>query len=398
MKTNNIKKMDIPKFMGKGQALTEVAIFGSILLFCMAILVQYGLQANYQQEVEMEAFRKAQKMAFERSGPNAATSLVLLKDKPFPDSRDQFGFAERNTVAAGQGVVWDTDQSAQYVKKFTETPKQGDLPAMYFEIDKANLTNYNKAILASKRPSVPAGQNNTFGFYTARFDKLPCPDVINVMFEDRTRNDPDNKNHTEYFALPVRKAQIYVARLEGGFEEPKANPDYDLLMFPYFRRSSPDPTIAQIKYRIADADLDGDGKMENIIGADKDKNLFYIKYHDKVAEQPPSHVPGNPNTIAGAIQVDTSYMQVEAGDKDATTGLPLSPSARQGMLQDLDKTLSHTVSKIVKTENAGTITSQTSLNAKQTIIHRFKLNGGQIVEIPVEVTANPADLYNWNKK
>lgn len=377
----------------KGQALTELAVFGSILLFCLAVLVQYGLQANYQQQLQMEAFRRAQKMAFERSGPNSAASLVLIKDKPFPDPRDQFGFAERNTVAAGEGVVWDTDQSAQYVKKFPANPLsaaekaelEADLPATYFQIDKGNLANYNNAIPASKRPSVPAGQNDTFGFYTARFDKMPCPSVITVVLEDRTHNDPQNTQHTEYFPIKVRYDQIYVARMEGGFEEPKADPDSSLLMFPYFRRPG-----SLIKYKISDADLDGDGKLENIIAADKDKNLFYIKYHDNAQQQP--------QTVAGAIQVDTSYMQVEAEDKDPVTKFPLGPEKRQGMLQDLDKTLSHTESKIVKTEKTGVITSQTTLNAKQTTVHRFRLNGGQIVDIPVEVTVNQADLYNWSKK
>ncbi len=398
------------KFPQKGQALMELAIFGSVLLFCLAMLVQYGMEANYQQQVEMEAFRKAQKMAFNRSGPNAATSLVLIKDKGIPDPRDQFGYAERNPTVSGQNVVWDTEQQAQYVKKFTDNPKPEDLPAVFFEIDWANrntvITSGEKIGDVAKAP-VPAGENNAFGFYTARFEKrsyASLPDEIFVVTEDPTHKNPKNKSGSEYFALKINKADIWVGRIEGmgfGEGEIKTDPDYVLLMYPYYRDSS---SSSILKRRITDADLDGDGEMENIIGADKDKQLFYIRYKNSYAV---SHLPGSPTVVGGDLQVDATYSQIEAGDKvkvwdsakaEFVLGGYLSPEQRQGMIKDFEKTTKHAASKIEKTKDASGITSKTTLAATQRIMHKFRLNSGKIVSIPVEISTNPnPPLYDWSK-
>lgn len=404
----SIRIVPTKKVMETGQALTELAIFGSILLLCVATLLQYGLEANYQQQVQMEAFRKAQKIAFYRSGPNASTSLVLVKDKAYPDPRDQFGFPERYPVAASENVVWDVNQNAQYVKKFPDVgvpadqmPKEKDLPALYFDIEKGDLTKLNQAIPSGQRPSLPseAGQKNAFGFYTAKFDKIACPDNITVIFEDPTpaHNALGNTGHTQYFTVQVAKGAIRVARIQGDFGNTKTDPDYQLLMHPYYEYIG-----NGLKYLITEADVDGDGEMETIIGADKYKNLFYVDYHD-------AYLNGSlqPSGLGGAIQIDSSNMQVEAGDKVKfwngekwILGGNLQPKDRQGMLQDFDKTAHHTDSKIVKKEEKGVITSQqTTLNAKQRFIHKFRLNGGTIVEIPVEVSTDPSKaLYDWSVK
>lgn len=392
----------------KGQALIELAIFGSILLFCVAALIQYGLQANYQQEAQMEVFRKAQKMAFYRDGPNSAVSLVLFKNKSIPDPRDQFGFAERITVPASESVVWDTDQSAQYVKKFPkesgklkaffesifgssskDQPKEEDLPAVYFEIEGVNRkTSVNdkdnnptgKKIKDVAKAAVSSGENNVFGFYTAKFEKRACPPELTVVFEDRKHTQG-----TEYIKEIVPKGEILLARLEGGFGNMEAETDSELLMYPYFIRKG-----SIMKQRITDADLDGDGHLESIIAADKGLNLFYIDSHDSVYD---SSIPKG-----GEIQIDTAYAQIESGDKDVTTGQLLSPNDRQGLLQDFEKTIEHRESKIVKTKEAGVITSKTTLNAKQTIYHKFRLNDGQIVSIPIEFSTDPNKaLYQWNQ-
>ena len=393
-----------------GQALTELAIFGSIFLFCLAMLIQYGLEANYQQQAQMEAFRKAQKLAYHKTGPNSSASLILVKDKPFVDPRDQWGFAERSPVMASASVTWGTDLSSTYVKKFNDPIDARDLPAVYLEVegvDKTAAVNVKDAngnntmgphILQYLATAyVPKGaeaeEGKAFGFYTARMERRACPPVITVFFEDPTHNHPLNTEHREYYIVRVKKEDIKVMRIEGGFGDDEVHTNYDLVMYPYFR--SPDG----LKRRIDMADIDGDGQLENIIAANENKELLYVDYHDPKSEKN----PGTP--LAGDIQID-SDAQVYPWDKvcverdgsgNCIQWRDSTAEDRQGMVQDFDKTITHRGSKIVKTETAGVITSHTELKATQRIIHKFRLNNGQVVEIPVEFNAPAPDggLYKW---
>jgi len=71
------------------------------------------------------------------------------------------------------------------------------------------------------------------------------------------------------------------------------------------------------------------------------------------------------------------------------------------MIDESEKTIRHTGSKVVKEENINGkvgITSKTTLNATQTITHKFRLNSGQIVSIPVEIPTDPKKtFYDWSK-
>ena len=42
-----------------GQALVELAMFGTVLLFCLSLLMSYGMSTIYNQNMKMQGFRKA---------------------------------------------------------------------------------------------------------------------------------------------------------------------------------------------------------------------------------------------------------------------------------------------------------------------------------------------------
>jgi hypothetical protein len=355
----------------KGQALVELAIFGSILLFCLAMLIQYGLDANYQQQAQMEAFRKTQKLAFYKDGLGASTSLVIIKDKAMPDPRDQWGFAERQPIVGAGSVTWNTNLAATYVKLYTDTPYAQDLPTLYFEVDKAN-----KPAEASAPVPSEAG-NQVFGFYTARFEKLPCPAQIKVVFPN---NDKSTNRTSEYITVTLNRSDIRVMRIEGGFgEEIDVYTDGRLLMQPYFRYNG-------MKYKISDADVDGDGKLETIIAADETKELFYVDSHETSAS-----LAGR--ELGGDIQVDTDYTYIDT--KDRIEGRPVTPTDKQGLLNDFEKTIQHSGTKITKTESGGRISSQTNIKAQQTVIHKIRLNNGQVLQIPANFRVD-GNFYDWN--
>ena len=78
-----------------GQALTELAIFGSFLLLLIGYLVSNVLQLDFQQQAKMESFRRAEASA--ASDPTlktatVSTSHLLIKDRHMPNPSDSFGF------------------------------------------------------------------------------------------------------------------------------------------------------------------------------------------------------------------------------------------------------------------------------------------------------------------
>ena len=73
-------------FGSEGQALVELSIFGGILLMILGVLISSGLNADFNQSITMEAFRKALKGA-EKSGENGqptSNSYVVVEDRHIP--------------------------------------------------------------------------------------------------------------------------------------------------------------------------------------------------------------------------------------------------------------------------------------------------------------------------
>ncbi|MBI3990766.1 MAG: pilus assembly protein, partial [Candidatus Omnitrophica bacterium] len=359
------KFFEEPLTKEKGQALAEFAIFGAVLLFCLAMLLQYALEANYQQQTLMEGFRKTQKLAFNRSGLGANTSLTLVKNKGIPDPRDQWGFAERYPVVGGGSVTWDNNAGAQYIKEYGEEPDRNDLPAQYFEVEKGDTAGaFNKG---AHRPSAGSLSTEAFGFYNATYKRVSCSGSVTVVFED-----PDHtKGKDEYYTESVSCADIRVMKLDPADFGQEGNVDTNYkLMYPYFRDAG------NLKRRIIWADLDGDGKLEQIIAANASKEFLCIVYH------------GGRDS---GVQIDTDYVNAAA----APYGNALTPQDKQGLIPDFNKVIQHRGSSIVRTQENGNITSRTTLSATQTITHKFRLNNGQVVEIPVQVTPDSSQTYNW---
>ncbi len=71
----------------------ELAIFGSILITLLGVLISYGLRYNYQQLTMQRAFRKSLQAAAASMEPGTptATSITLIEDHHIPDPANQFG-------------------------------------------------------------------------------------------------------------------------------------------------------------------------------------------------------------------------------------------------------------------------------------------------------------------
>jgi hypothetical protein len=87
----------------KAQAAVELAIFGSIVLLAFSIMLMYGQRLDSQQQVKMEAFRRALQKAYYH---NSSVSYTLKKEGRSFNLFGGFGQGQSATVSSTASVLW----------------------------------------------------------------------------------------------------------------------------------------------------------------------------------------------------------------------------------------------------------------------------------------------------
>lgn len=95
----------------KGQAILELAIFGSLILFVLGILLSYMQRLNDQQYVQMETFRRALEKActFQgevSEGAGGSVQYTLLENRPQVDLNSGFGKGSPFNTGNSANVFW----------------------------------------------------------------------------------------------------------------------------------------------------------------------------------------------------------------------------------------------------------------------------------------------------
>jgi hypothetical protein len=86
----------------KAQAITELAILGSIILLLLGVLLSYGLRANYAQQVTQSAFRRAMNTNWNINEPG---QYILIHDKYIPNPSDAHGIGSVDSVSAAYAIT-----------------------------------------------------------------------------------------------------------------------------------------------------------------------------------------------------------------------------------------------------------------------------------------------------
>jgi len=94
----------------RGQALVELAIFGSLLIMLVGALINYGLNYDYQQQAAMESFRKALGMASaplpsDPTTPAGSATTILIKDRHIPNPAHPFATGSLNPITGSASVT-----------------------------------------------------------------------------------------------------------------------------------------------------------------------------------------------------------------------------------------------------------------------------------------------------
>ena len=334
----------------KGQSLVELATFGTILLFCLAMLLQYGMQANYQQNLQMQAFRKTMKAAYYKSGPAAAVSLSMTKDKAIPDPRDSWGFGERRPIGAGASVTWDSNVQALYIDDYSEEPEQSDLPRSIIEINNTlGLSDSDLADGAINNISSAQG-----AFKTAEYGQSGCSGSIMVVLE----NPPAIReaSREEYREEIVSCGDIRVKDRKTKEEEPGKK-------YAFIR-------IDGLVHTVTSADIDHDDEVETIIAVEGTQACDEKGYCGRVS---------------GFKYVDFQNGEI---DTERTIVYPWEVNkcgadinCQQGLLN------SNTVVKtdnnsLVKTETPANLSTTTDVRGNQNITHTIRFNNGSTQDYP----------------
>lgn len=330
----------------KGQSLVELATFGSILLFCLGVLIQYGMEANYQQNLQMQNFRKAMRAAYYKSGPGAGVSLSRIEDKPIPDPRDPWGVPERRPVSASASVMWDPNAQALYVDRYSETPDTRDLPRSIIEIN--NTLGLSEASL--NVAGINSIDSNQGAFTTAAYDERSCNGYIDIVLEE-----PDRlASHEEYRLVRVPCSDIKVKNRKSKDEDP----DREIA---YFR-----PAWGNgLTQTVSSADVDRDGQVETIIAVGGNQACDNEGY-------------------CGTLQ-NMRYVDYQQGEinSELTQILPWETNksgadinAQQGLLYEsrVGKAVNNT---LIKRETPTRLETTTTVGGAQTVIHYIRTNDGR---------------------
>lgn len=81
----------------------ELTVFGFLIVVAFSVLVLYGQQLAAQQQLKMEAFRRAMQMAYAK---NSSVSYTVKKDTRFIDITGGYGKGQTTAVGGAGMVMW----------------------------------------------------------------------------------------------------------------------------------------------------------------------------------------------------------------------------------------------------------------------------------------------------
>ncbi|TRZ95614.1 hypothetical protein D4R78_03040 [bacterium] len=101
MNIYRIKKIN--QGLRSGQAVVELAVFGTLIIIVLSTLIMYGQRFEMQQQLKVEAFRKALRKAFDR---NSSVTYTLKKDVRFYNLMGNLGQGQPSTMGGSAMVMW----------------------------------------------------------------------------------------------------------------------------------------------------------------------------------------------------------------------------------------------------------------------------------------------------
>lgn len=131
-----------------GQAATELAIFGSLVIICFASLLSYSQSFTENQALQQQAFRMALRKAYDDNG---FVSYQISKNPRPVSPQANFRGGSRSGVSASSSVLWSKGDAVsrsyyQMNEDMIDIPsfkKDGvDTPASVWDVQTNAVSNY----------------------------------------------------------------------------------------------------------------------------------------------------------------------------------------------------------------------------------------------------------------
>lgn len=136
------------KFTSKGQAATELAIFGSLIIICFASLLSYSQSFTENQALQQQSFRMALQKAYDDNG---FVSYHISKNPRSVNPSANFKASSRSGTSASSTVMWskgipESHSYYQINEDMIELPlfeQDGvDTPASVWDVQTNTVSNY----------------------------------------------------------------------------------------------------------------------------------------------------------------------------------------------------------------------------------------------------------------
>lgn len=142
---NNIPHSWVGKKMVKclgqrlGQATTEIAVFGIIILVVFGVLLRYAQMYNAQQEAQMYAFRKSLELAQKRYNDERYGAVTLVAMKEYLPV-DLFSSEPQMTYATGSSSI-NIEAKQQFYERDNPSEIRENAPITYYQIGNEMIEN-----------------------------------------------------------------------------------------------------------------------------------------------------------------------------------------------------------------------------------------------------------------
>ncbi|MFC1675077.1 hypothetical protein ACFL1K_04260 [Candidatus Omnitrophota bacterium] len=167
----------------KAQSLLELAIFGSLLIMLLGVLINYGLRYNFQQKALQHAFRQAAAGAARDANVSSAnvpvsTSNIYMRDVHIPEPANPWGVGQTVPIFAAENVLRNPDLSLTADNK-------NELPEMVIDIGGQTASfktqGFNKAIVWDRTGTGPGDPNlRTYSYVREKYEEIYGRDNIVV--------------------------------------------------------------------------------------------------------------------------------------------------------------------------------------------------------------------------
>lgn len=190
------------KVTQKGQAAVEMAVFGSLIMVCFAVLLSYAQTFTEQQTIQQQAFRMALRNAYGKYDDNDKQGMAgytILKHHRTPSIFGNFGQGNRESISASATVLWSKGTPDQYAfyqvndnveevpthEEETDGGEKVDVPNEVWDVRNSANTTYS---------GEEAKEENTAMIRTSRTANLV--DTVNTTLKVRYEDEDGNEVNT----------------------------------------------------------------------------------------------------------------------------------------------------------------------------------------------------------